>query len=466
MNNEPVAVLLAEDEGLLRDTLAAFLRDEGFAVTTAADGEEALALLHAREFAVLVTDLQMPKRSGLDLIREARACAPATIPIVITGYATIETAVEAMRQGAYDYLTKPVINRELLLVIRQALAQRDERQQLELYRYRDAQAGEVAALLGEAPALQAVRAQIARVAASDATVLIRGESGTGKEVLAQLIHRASARARLPLIALNCAALPAALLESDLFGHEQGAFTGAVAEKQGLLERADGGSVLLDEIGEMGLELQARLLRVLEEKQFRRVGGTRVIRSDVRFLAATNRALEEAVAQQQFRADLYYRLNVITMTLPPLRERGDDVVLLAEQVLARLGVRYKRTVTFAADVPARLRQHHWPGNVRELQNAIERAFVLCAGATIDGSMLLPATAGNAVPGVPAAVDCTRPLKAVRQELVDGFENNYLTCLMREHGGNLTHAAAVAGLSRLALREKLQKHGLRAADTPGT
>lgn len=454
-------LLIAEDEPLLRETLAACLRDAGCTVDTAADGDAAHAQLARIHYDLLLTDLKMPGRQGLDLVRELPELSPGTLAIVITGFATIATAVEVMKCGAYDYLTKPVVNSEVVLTVRRALEQQTQSRALALYRYSE-QAGQPQ-LIGACPALTALRADIARVAGSDATVLMRGESGTGKEVVAGLLHRGSARAAFPLVAINCASLPEHLLESELFGHARGAFTGAVEDKTGLLEMADGGAVFLDEIGEMSPALQARLLRVLEERQFRRVGGTRTISVNVRFLAATNRDLAQAMAAGTFRADLYYRLNVVCLTLPPLRERGNDVLLLAEHCLARLRGQYRRPqAQLNESARAALLAHSWPGNVRELNNCLERALLLCPQDELTPEYLaLAPAAADHPPAHPAGalpVNIDQPLKQARRILVAGFEERYLKQLMAAHAGNITHAAEQAGLSRLALREKLAKYHL--------
>ncbi len=452
-------ILIAEDEALLRETLARCLRDAGHAVTAVADGDAAHAALTGGQFDLLLTDLKMPGRSGLELVQALPELSPGTIAIVITGFATIATAVEVMKAGAFDYLTKPLVNSEVMLLVARALDRRREDRTLALYRRT---AGEGAPLIGDCPAIAALRAAAARAAASDATVLITGESGTGKEVVANLLHRAGPRAASPLVAVNCAALPEHLLESELFGHVRGAFTGASEDKPGLLELADGGAIFLDEIGEMSPSLQARLLRVLEDRSFRRVGGTRQLTVDVRFLAATNRDLAAAVAGGSFRADLFYRLNVVNLTLPPLRERGNDILLLADHCLRGLAHRYRRPATaLTAEARTALLAWRWPGNVRELFNCLERALVLAPPGDLTATALGLAPAAPAT-AAPVAIDCAVPFKTARHQVVAAFEQRYLAMLISACDGNISEAARRAGLSRLAMRDKLARYQIPIRD----
>jgi len=451
-------IIIAEDEGLLRTTLTAFLQEHGFSVTGFEDGRSAWEELNQQTYDILITDLNMPELGGMELAHEAKRINPEMIIIVITGYGAIATAVEAMRAGAFDYLTKPLINQEVLLTVNKALKQRRQQRQLDLYRYQAEQDTSSEQCIGVSEVMEEIRKQVAKVADSDATILIQGESGTGKEVIARELHRQSRRTAFPLIALNCAALPGNLLENELFGHEPGAFTGADQEKKGLLEMAHGGTLFLDEIGDMVLELQARLLRVLEEKQFRRLGGNRNITVDVRLIAATNQNLQQLIAEKKFREDLYYRLNVIGIMLPPLRERPKDIVPLLEYFLDEFRHNYHRPeVNITPTALVALQSYGWPGNIRELRNIVERAFLLCTNDMITEEQLLltPATKTGCASVINSDIDFSLPLKELRQQVIDDLETRYLTVLLNNCGNNLSETARQAGLSRNALRDKLKK-----------
>lgn len=372
-------ILVVDDDASLRRIVEYNLAEEGYAVATAGSGEEALAALEKAPFDLVVTDIKMPGLDGMDLLRRVKASAPETQVIVVTAFGTIEMAVEAMKAGAFEYVTKPFNRDELKLTVRKALRfQTLESENVRLKREVTRKFG-FENIVGDSPPMQAVFRLVEKVADSDASVLLTGESGTGKELVAKAIHYRSRRAERPLLALNCAAIPRELLESELFGHKRGAFTGAVRDRSGRFEEARGGTLFLDEIGELPIDLQAKLLRALQEREVTPVGGNEVVKVDARILAATNRDLEEAVGEGRFREDLYYRLAVVPIHLPSLRERPDDIPLLVAHFLRALSG--GKPVTVARDALAALTRHPWKGNVRELENTIERLLVLRESDTI-------------------------------------------------------------------------------------
>ena len=369
-------ILVVDDEELNRDLLQQMLEREGYQVAIAANGQEALALLRQEMFHVVLTDLKMPGMTGVEVIRELKMLAPSTMGIIHTAYGSVETAVEAMKAGAYDYVTKPVRRDELLVVIQRALEfQRLHYENVSLRKQLKAKY-KFDNIISDNEKMQAIFTQVEKVADTDSTVLIYGESGTGKELVARALHYNSYRQDKPLVPINCGAIPEDLLESELFGHEKGAFTGATAQRLGRFELANGGTIFLDEIGEMRPALQVKILRVLQEREFERIGGTRTIKVDVRIIAATNKNLEDLVARQQFRDDLYWRLNVIPITLPPLRERLSDMPLLVAHFIAHFNAEKKQQLTgITPEALQMLQSYHWPGNVRELENAVERIAIL-------------------------------------------------------------------------------------------
>jgi DNA-binding NtrC family response regulator len=448
-------VLIVDDDPDLCEALSDRLATLGHQVVVAGTGADALRLVREESPAVVLLDLVLPGMDGMAVLETLRREEPDTVVVVITAYGTIARAVEAMKKGAYDFVTKPFDPRHLEIVIGKAL----ERQAL-----KDANAllsSEVgdryAAIVGESPAMQGVLDVARRAAPSGATVLLLGESGTGKEVLARAIHRWSARASRPFVVVNCVALSEELLESELFGHEKGAFTGAHQQKRGKLEVAQGGTVFLDEIGDVRPALQAKLLRVLQDQTFERVGGTRPIQADVRFIAATNRDLGQAVRQGQFRLDLFYRLHVVTMTLPPLRERASDVPALARHFLERSRREVKREVAaFTPEALACLRRHTWPGNVRELENAIERAVVLADGPDI-AIRDLPAEIRDGA----AAAALVRERARSFHASVEEYKRGLIASVLRRTGGNRTQAARILGLQRTYLARLIRDLGLAGA-----
>jgi DNA-binding NtrC family response regulator len=447
--SQPARLLLVDDDPDFCEALGDRLRAAGFQVATAGLPAEALRLVREEAPAFVLLDLVLPGVDGLTLLDTLRREAPEVVVIVITGHGTIARAVEAMRKGAYDFVTKPVDWRHLEMVLGKAL----ERQAL-----RDANAvlrSEVgdryATIVGESPLVRAALDMVRRAAPTDATVLLLGESGTGKEVVARALHRWSHRADHPFVVVNCVALSEELLESELFGHEKGAFTGAHQQKRGKLEVAHGGTVFLDEIGDIRPSLQAKLLRVLQDQTFERVGGTRPIRADVRFVAATNRDLRAAVRDGQFRLDLYYRLDVVSVTLPPLRERAGDIAPLARHFLDRCRRELKRDL---ADLTPQaldcLRRYAWPGNVRELENVIERAVVLADGPALTPADL-PAEIRDAAGGV-------RETARGYHAAVEEFKRGLIVTTLRRTGGNRTRAARLLGLQRTYLARLIRDLGV--------
>jgi DNA-binding NtrC family response regulator len=451
-------ILVVDDEELNRDLLQQILARAGYEVSTATDGEAALAMLRQGTFQVVLTDLRMPGVDGLDVIREMKTLAPSTIGIVHTAYSSVETAVEAMKAGAYDYVTKPVRRDELLVVLQRALdfyrlhsENIGLRQQLKAkYKFDN--------IVSDNEKMQAIFSQVEKVSNTDSTVLIYGESGTGKELIARAIHYNSYRQDKALVAINCGAIPKDLLESELFGHEKGAFTGATALRQGRFELANGGTIFLDEIGEMDPALQVKLLRVLQEREFERIGGTRTIKVDVRVLAATNKNLETLVARQQFRDDLYWRLNVIPLTLPPLRERVSDLPLLIAHFIAHFNAEKKCQLSgISPEALQILNAYHWPGNVRELENMIERIAILKGIGMITPADLpeqvLRTSTTHQVPGVDI------PTEGIHFDAtVEAFEKQLLRKALTKSGGNKSSAAKLLRMNRTTLIEKVKKFRL--------
>jgi DNA-binding NtrC family response regulator len=450
-------ILLVDDDPDFREVMRDRLVALGFQVVLADGAVAALRLVRDDPPAILLLDLVLPDGDGMAVLDSVRRDAPDVLVVVITGHATVTRAVEAMKKGAYDFVTKPVDARHLEVVLAKAL----ERQAL-----RDANAlltSEVgdryAVIVGQSPAMQAALDMARRAAPTGATVLLLGESGTGKEIVARAVHRWSPRADRPFVVVNCVALSEELLESELFGHEKGSFTGAHQQKRGKLEIAHGGTVFLDEIGDVRPALQAKLLRVLQDQTFERVGGTRPIQSDMRFIAATNRDLRAAVAAGQFRLDLYYRLDVVSVTLPPLRERPGDVAALAAHFLARYRRELKRELSgIRADALECLRRYGWPGNVRELENVIERAMVLADGPEVTPADL-PAELRQAASGNGLGRDAARTYHAA----VEDFKRGLILSTLRRTGGNRTRAAQLLGLQRTYLARLIRDLG--ATDRPG-
>lgn len=444
-------VLIVDDDVDNRETLRDRLRLLGFEAGVAGSGREALALLPEFDPALILLDLQMPQMGGIEFLKTIRGQGVATPVIVVTAYGSLENAVQAMREGAYDFITKPYDPAHLELVIDRALErERLHRQTRVLQAQIEAQHGP---LVGEAPAIRQLLTMARQVAESLTTVLLVGESGTGKEMVARQIHQWSPRRSRPFLALNCAALSETLMESELFGHVRGAFTGAVAHKKGLCEEAQGGTLFLDEVGDTPLPIQGKLLRVLQDREIRPVGSTRNTRIDVRMMAATNRDLETLVKEGKFREDLYFRLNVVSLRLPPLRERPEDLKPLVEHFLKRFAREMKRPAPrLLPEAEALLVRYHWPGNVRELQNLMERAVVLTSGDKIEPAVLGPAL--QAQPSGDAL-----PLHLPFHDGVKAFKRQTLRHALERSGGNQTRAARLLGLQPTYFFRLMRTLGLK-------
>jgi DNA-binding NtrC family response regulator len=435
-------ILLIEDEAVIRTALRRLLERHGHDVAEAASVAEAEGRHELGSFDLVIADLRLPGVPGTDVIAK---CAGAPV-LIMTSYGSVKSAVESMKLGAADYITKPFDHDELILIVDRLLSQSRLLRQARALKSDLERAYPVAGMVGECAAMQEVFARVRKAAPTDTTVLIQGESGTGKELVARALHELSLRRDAPIIAVNCAAIPDTLIESELFGHEKGAFTGAVATHRGLVEVADGGTLFLDEIGELPAAAQARLLRVLQEGEIRRVGSPHARKVNIRLIAATHRNLQQRVSEDQFRADLYFRLRVMEINLPPLRERGEDVVTLAQFLLDKACQRLNRApLAFAPEALAAIRSHHWPGNVRELENAIERAVILCESCSITPEMLAINT-GREVQAAPTA---------------EGLSlEEYFRRFVLDHQGQLTETelARRLGLSRKALWERRQRFGI--------
>jgi len=440
------------------------LERAGYVVDEAPDGTAAIQKVRARRYLVVITDLKMPGASGLDVLRETKQ-ADATIPVILlTAFGSVEEAVTAMKEGAFDFIQKPVDLDHLKLLLDRAAQQQELLRENLLLREEYAVRYGFPRILGEHPSMKDASQMTQRVAAAESTVLLLGESGTGKEVFARAIHHLSSRAAAPFVALNCAAIPEGLVENELFGHERGAYTGAGARKIGKMELAHRGTLFLDEIGELPLATQSKLLRVLEEKRFERVGGTQEIEVNVRILTATNKDLRAAVADKSFREDLFFRISAVPITIPPLRERGDDVLLLAEYFLEKFRREFRKPgLTLGKQTRARLLTYSWPGNVRELQNAIERAAILSNGDEIDESALqLPEArpSSSQLPGgmLEEAFLWEGPLEEVSQRAVTHVERFKIQNALQESKWNKTRAAERLGVSYKTLLSKIRVLGL--------
>jgi two-component system, NtrC family, response regulator AtoC len=449
MSSDRTRILVVDDEEIVRESLGGWLEKDGYTVRSAQDGPSALELLEAERWSILIVDLKMPGMDGLQVLEQAKKLHPDLAVVIMTAYATVDTAVAAMKLGAYDYLVKPFDPEELSLMMQKIVSQQSLvrenavlRQALKQeYRFRD--------LLSKSPAMQSVF-ELARTAArSSSTILVLGESGTGKEVLARAVHAESPRAEGPFVAVSCAALTESLLESELFGHEKGSFTGAVARRKGKFEAAHGGTLFLDEVGDIGAKLQVDLLRVLEARRFHRIGGNDPIDVGVRIVDATNRDLARAVREGKFREDLFYRLNVIPIVIPPLRDRREDIPLLIESFLERLAVEMKKRIDgVSADAMTALLAHSWPGNVRELRNILERGAVVATGPTIQLADLGLAPVRDAAPDRPGALAS-----------LEEVERRHVAAVLAHSGGNVSQSARILGIDRVTLYNKMRKWGLR-------
>jgi DNA-binding NtrC family response regulator len=456
-----IRVLVVDDDNLLRKLVTDQLSRSGFDAAPAASAQEAFEALQQKDYDVVLLDIQMPGLSGLDALREIRKIEDAPEVIMLTADTSLPTGLEAMRLGAYDYLTKPSTLDEMEAIIRKA----DEKRRLvrqnaslrAAVRSPHADEQGVPPMIYTSASMQAVVAQAETAARLDSTILITGESGTGKDVLVRFIHARSARNDSPIITINCGALPEALFESEFFGHERGAFTGASALKRGLLEAADGSTLFLDEIGEMPLQMQVKLLQFLEQGRFRRVGSTRDQGADVRVIAATNRNLPDDVREGRFRADLFYRLNVVALHVPPLRERPEDIPELIDYFLEIYRQRFNRPrLNLSAEARRRLEAFAWPGNVRELRNYLERATALSTGDVIEAEQVLPPQGGGGLSGMGSLSDQAPANATQPPATLDELERRHILRVLEETSGNRERAAAILGISARTLYRKLREY----------
>jgi two-component system, NtrC family, response regulator HydG len=446
---EPATLLVADDDPGLRESLERTLTREGYRVVLASDGRAALERVQAGGVDLIVTDLRMPGLTGLELLRAAKAIMPDVDVILLTAFGTVEEAVKAMKDGAYDFLTKPFRREQLIKLVDKALERRDLIEQNKALKKQLEDIRAKGQMIGASPAFRRMLTLVDQIADSSATILIQGESGAGKELVARTIHERSGRRAGPFVAVNCAALPETLLESELFGYEKGAFTGAVGRKEGRFELASGGTLFLDEVADLSLVTQPKILRVLQEGEFERLGGTRMLQVDVRIVAATNQDLSEMVKEKRFREDLYYRLNVITVRVPPLRERHEDVRVLAQHYLRVYAAKNGRKLEgFSNEALERLESYAWPGNVRELENLIERTVLLARKDRIDAEDLPEEVAGVKRPPRDAILELVgTPLADIEQRLLDET--------LRITGGNKTQAAKLLGIDVRTVARKLER-----------
>ncbi len=461
------SIVVVDDEVELLVSCRKILSRLGYEVRVVERGAEALEVVKNGDVDLVLSDLKMPGMTGTDLLAEIKKVRPDQLVVIFTAFATVQTAVEAIRGGAFDYLPKPFSAEQLEVVVVRAMEHRRLREENRILKTRITTPGGIGGLIGDSPAVQRVFELIRKVARTNASVLIGGESGTGKEGCARAIHQLSDRATKEFVPVDCAALPGTLIESELFGYEKGAFTGANATRDGLLVAADQGTLFLDEIGEMDVAMQVKLLRVLQERQFRRVGGNQTLSVDVRLVAATNRDLEKEVARGTFREDLFHRLNVIRIDMPPLRERTGDLRLLAQHFVRKFtppldaNGNESKEVTISSEVWAILESYHWPGNVRELQNVVHRAVSLCEGGVVK-SQDLPESMARPGLGEVRRVDKNLPYKEAKARWLEPFEREYLIDLLKRNKKNVTYAADDAGIDRKSIQRMMKKHGIRLED----
>ncbi len=447
-------ILLVEDEKSMREVLKILLEGENYLVMLAADGLEGISYIDKDIFDLVITDIKMPRIDGFELLRKTKEIAPDTLVIMITAFGTTESAIEAMKLGAYDYINKPFKIDEIRLIVKKAIEKKRLREELSLLREKVKTSYAFENIIGKSPKMQELFTVIPRIAQSNSNVLITGESGSGKELVATALHNLSHRREKNFVTINCAAFPEGLLESELFGHMKGSFTGAIYNKQGLFEMADGGSVLLDEIGEMPMNLQAKLLRVIEGGTFRRVGGTNDIKVDIRVISATNKDIKEEIASGRFREDLYYRLNVVPIIIPPLRRRKDDMPLLVDHFLKKTSNKPKRVTPEAMRL---LMDYSWKGNVRELENVIERI-----GLFADKEEITPADLPSEITGYPGDIKYISELteEGVNiDKIIEDIEKKYLLQALKIAGGIKTEAARLLNLSFRSFRHRLHKYGIK-------
>lgn len=455
-------ILIIDDDELVLRSCERVLGGEGYELKTAMRGDVALQLLQEEDFDVVLTDLRLPDISGMDILKELKSRSPDTEVIIMTAFGTIEKAVEAVKLGAYDFITKPFETVErLILSVNKAIERRNLITRTRILEETLGEKFRFGNIIGKSPKMQEIFKLAEIVAKSDSSILIQGESGTGKEVLAKAIHFNSLRKSKPFVTINCAALTETLIESELFGHEKGAFTGAIVRKLGLFETANGGTAFLDEIGEVPTSVQVKLLRVLQNGEIKHVGGNDVIKVDVRIIAATNRDLKQSIKEGRFRDDLYYRLNVISITLPPLRERTEDIPLLANHFLKLYAEKVKKEISgFTPSALKLLLSYHWPGNVRELENAIERAVILCQGKELDVEHLLLEGTEQRPSDLP--LDTLLPYKEAKQRAINDFHRSYLKMLLVKNKGNVSRSAEEIKMDVSNFRKLLKKSGINPED----
>ena len=450
------SILVVDDEEAIRTSLRSILEDEGYEVSVAANGVEALKIYGTDPPDLMILDIWMPEMDGLETLRRVKEFVPATQVMMISGHGSIETAVKAIKLGAYDYIEKPLSLENVTVRVKQALEQFRLAQENRSLRTKVQQKFE---LVGQSPAMLRLRTLIETAGPTNSRVLIGGENGTGKELVARAIHRYSTRSDHPFVAVNCAAIPETLIESELFGHEKGSFTGATSMKRGQFEQADGGTLFLDEIGDMSLSTQAKVLRALQEQQFTRVGGTKLMKVDVRVLAASNKDLEQEIGKGQFREDLYYRLNVVPIVVPPLRERREDIPALVRHFMKthveEQGLRMKDV---SPEAMAVFQQYEWPGNIRELRNLIERLMIMVPGFVIEASQATMSLQGRTVGGVPVGHHAANPLLSKSYDSLrdarNAFEKEYISRKLREHHWNISRTADDLKIERSHLHRKIK------------
>jgi len=444
-------ILVVDDERSMREILEIFLKSEGYSVSVADNGKSALEVMKNDFFDLIITDMKMPKVGGLELLRNVKEISPDTVVVIITAFGTTESAVEAMKLGAYDYITKPFQMDDIRLVVKNALEKQKLQKDVSILK-EQLKTPSLENIIGQGPAMKELFSIISKTAESNANALITGESGTGKELVAKAIHSLSPRKDQHFVAINCAAIPEGLLESELFGYMKGAFTGAAANKQGLFELANEGTLFLDEIGEMPLSLQAKLLRIIEDRTFRRVGGISDIKVDVRIISASNRDIKALAEKGQFREDLYFRLNVLSVKIPPLRERGDDIPLLVDHFMKKFAGDKKK---FSQDAVEMLKNYQWKGNVRELENIIERVVLLCDRDVIGVEQLPEEIKSDST----SAKEVTVPRGGIDVEnIMEEMEKAYLLKALEQTNGVKTEAAKLLNLTFRSFRHKLKKYGI--------
>lgn len=448
--SQKVKILVVDDEAVMRDTMSDWLLEKGFNIVSVSSGMEAIEKVKTGSFNIAFVDMKMPGLDGLEVLRAMKRIDPETAVVIMTAYATIETAIEAMKEGAYEYMIKPFSLDVVELIVKKIVKYQELVAENILLRKRLGERDHLKNIIGKSPQMKEVLALVDNIAETNSTVLIQGASGTGKEVIARAIHLKSLRRDMPFIAANCAAIPRELLESELFGHEKGAFTGATYTKKGRFEQADGGTLFLDEVGEMDLSAQIHLLRVLQEKEFRKVGGTELIKIDVRIISSSNKDLEQAVKEDRFREDLFYRLNVIAISLPKLNERKDDIPLFVDHLLTKHGLESGRgKKTMSPEAMALMMKHNWPGNVRELENVIERAVILSKDTVIKPEYL---------PQIVRKEPQGDHRVFIQDRSLEEMEKQYIYGVLRENKWNKSKSARILGIERMTLYHKIRKYSL--------